>query len=123
METFNPFIQCAVFELKILNFRFKITHQIRQSRSLYSVCTKLILVSYDLVLQKQKLLFKIFNRFMFINKFFNNFNGHDRARVKRLGCVILTNLATKKVVQFDKSDFHHSVITKIAILKSIEVRK
>ena len=123
MKAFYLLIQCAIFEFKILNFRFKLPYHIRQSRSLYSAYRKLIVVSYELILQKQKPLFKNFNRSMFVNKFFNNLDGHDSARVRKLGCVIHTKAAAKEVAQIKQPGFDRSVITKIAIFILIEARQ
>lgn len=109
--------------LKILIFRFKVAYHISQSRSIYSAYRKLTFVSYESILQKQKLFFKSFHRFILPNKFFNNLDGHNKKRVRKLGRVLLTNLATKEVAQLEKPGVHRSVIIKIAIFNSIEVER
>ncbi|SDW38057.1 hypothetical protein SAMN05421882_100958 [Nitrosomonas communis] len=60
---------------------------------------------------------------MLPNKFFNNLDGHNKKRVRKLGRILITNLATKEVAQFEKPGVHRSAISKIVIFNSIEVEQ
>lgn len=123
MKFFHIFSKCEIFEIKILNFRFKIANHIRQSGNLFSASSKLFVISNELIFQKHKPLFNNQSRAIFINKFFYIFDEHDRARGRKFDCVIHLIDATKEVAQLEQPSFDRSVTIKIAIFTSNETRE
>ncbi|AKH37346.1 hypothetical protein AAW31_05250 [Nitrosomonas communis] len=122
MKPFYLLLQYVIFELQISNFIFKITYYIRGSSRFYSAFRKMILVSYDSLLQEQKLLFMSINWTIFFNKFFDNFQGHGRVRVGKLGDVIHATASAKERTWLEKHILHHFVLSKITILSLIKMR-
>lgn len=81
MEILQLLLKCAVFELKILIFRIKLTYFFNRRRNVISAYEKLVFESNALILEKQKTLSQYGSRSMFVNEFFNEVDDGHKKRI------------------------------------------